>query len=112
MIKLLLDANLSYRLVKKLSDNYPNCIHVSKTGLPNPAKDIQIWEWAKNEGFIIVSNDADFERLLYTFGFPPKVVLFKTGNQRTEYIANTLISKFSDIEDFFQSDEIGMLEIV
>jgi len=43
MIKLLFDANLSYRLVKKLTDNFEDCIHISKTGLSIPALDIEIY---------------------------------------------------------------------
>jgi len=41
-MKLLLDANLSYRLVKKLAYTFPDCSDVTKTGLPIPAEDIAI----------------------------------------------------------------------
>ena len=40
---LLLDANLSYRLVKKLTIKF-DCIHVTRTGLENPAKDVDTGE--------------------------------------------------------------------
>ena len=46
-MKLLFDANLSYRLVKTLEEAYPHCLHVTKTGLEVPATDIEIWDWAK-----------------------------------------------------------------
>lgn len=44
MIRLLLDANLSYRLVKKIEDTYPKAVHVTRTGLVNPAKDMGLIE--------------------------------------------------------------------
>ncbi|MBK7937932.1 MAG: DUF5615 family PIN-like protein [Lewinellaceae bacterium] len=84
-MKLLLDANLSYRLVKKLSDIYPECLHVLRTGLPVPANDIDSWNWAKKHGYMfIITNDEDFKHLVERFGFPPKVVLLRTGNQSTD----------------------------
>ena len=62
-MKLLFDANLSFRLVKKTEEYFPQSIHVTDTELPNPAKDIDIWNWSKNNDFIIVTNDEDFEIL-------------------------------------------------
>ncbi|WP_019989487.1 DUF5615 family PIN-like protein [Rudanella lutea] len=80
-MKLLLDANLSYRLVKKLSDTFPDCLHVTRTGLPVPADDSMIWQWAKRNDYLIVTNDDDFYNLANLFGFPPNVVLLRMGNQ-------------------------------
>ena len=59
-MKLLIDANLSWRLVKLISKSFPGSIHVSKTGLKIPAIDKQIWDWAKKNGYTIVTNDEDF----------------------------------------------------
>jgi predicted nuclease of predicted toxin-antitoxin system len=38
-MKLLLDANISWRLINLISDYFPESIHVNNTGLPKPAKD-------------------------------------------------------------------------
>lgn len=111
MIKLLFDANLSYRLVKKLINNYPDCIHVSKTGLSIPALDIEIWDWARNNNYIIVTNDEDFENLSQLYGFPPKVILIKTGNQSSDYIAEFLQDRIDIITDFINNKDLGILEI-
>ncbi|MEN8122693.1 MAG: DUF5615 family PIN-like protein [Bacteroidota bacterium] len=112
MIKLLLDANLSYRLVKKLHKIYPESIHVTRTGLPIPAQDIAIWEWAKKNNYLIVTNDEDFEHLLNLYHFPPKVILLRTGNQLTNSIAKILFEYFDEIVSFEKSEELGLLEIV
>ncbi len=112
MIRLLLDANLSYRLAKKLKEKYPECIHVTSTDLPNPAEDIAIWEWAKINNFMIVTNDEDFEHLLSQHHFPPKVILLRIGNQTTNTISQILIRYYKEIENFSVSEELGLLEIL
>ena len=42
-MRLLFDANISFRIVKKLQFAFPDCLHVSRTGLAYPAKDPEIW---------------------------------------------------------------------
>ena len=63
-VHLLLDAHLSFRLTKKLSLSFSKVTHVSETGLSVPAKDREIWNWAKKEGCVIVTQDIDFFNLL------------------------------------------------
>ena len=111
MIKLLFDANLSFRLVKKLKINYPDCIHVSKTGLSIPASDIEIWDWAKSNDYVIITNDEDFSSLLQLHGFPPKVILLRTGNQSIDFIAKLFQDRFDVIIDFFNNIDLGILEV-
>ena len=111
MIKLLLDENLSYRLVKKLGAEFDSEIHVSRTGLSKPANDTAIWKWALNNDAIIVTNDEDFINLSVINGFPPKVILLKTGNQSTDFIFRILIRYKIEIEEFYSSPETGIVEI-
>ncbi|MGK7392431.1 MAG: DUF5615 family PIN-like protein [Candidatus Cyclobacteriaceae bacterium M2_1C_046] len=46
-MKLLLDANLSWRLCAKLKSQFSDIKHVDHIGLPVPPKDIEIWNYAK-----------------------------------------------------------------
>ncbi|MBU6343635.1 MAG: DUF5615 family PIN-like protein [Bacteroidetes bacterium] len=111
-MKILLDSNLSYRLVNRLIDIYPECIHVSLTDLIAPARDAEIWNWAKqNRYIIIVSNDEDFRNLLEQYGSPPKVVLLRTGNLSTSEVAQILRNKYAEIYDLYTSPETDILEI-
>lgn len=110
-MRLLFDANLSYRIVKKLEDSYQNCLHVTKTGLSIPAEDIAIWNWARQNQYIIVSNDEDFYHLSSLYGFPPKVVLLRIGNQSTNQLSDLLILHRHDVEQLWASQEYGILEI-
>ncbi|WP_428653912.1 DUF5615 family PIN-like protein [Runella sp.] len=108
-MKLLFDANLSYRIVKKLEETYEQCLHVTKTGLP--AEDSNIWSWARQNDYIIVTNDEDFYHLSSLYGFPPKVVLIRIGNQSTNQLADLLMLHKEDVEQLWVSKEYGILEI-
>ena len=57
-MKLLLDENLSPRLVNRLNQLFPGLTHVREVGLKQ-ADDQQIWDWARDNAFAIVTTDAD-----------------------------------------------------
>ena len=111
MMNLLLDANLSWRLMNKLKSHFNDCSHVDHIGLTIPAKDLEIWNYALANDLIIVTNDDDFLNLANVKGFPPKVVLLRTGNQSTQFIEALLIKHKAEIESLFQSEDYGFLEI-
>ena len=79
---------------------------------PSPASDIAIWNFALVNNFIIVTNDSDFVNLVNLKGFPPRVVLLKTGNQATSHLLDVLIRHKKDIQELSISSEIGLLEIL
>jgi len=110
-MKLLLDANLSWRLIKMLSSDYDEIIHVNSLDLKQPAKDFDIFNYASKNGYCIVTNDEDFKKLLQSVDFLPKVILLKIGNQSTKFIAGLLTFHKNDIVDFIKSKEYGHLEI-
>ncbi len=58
-MKLLFDHNLSPALVNCLQDLYPNSNHVYHLGL-DQISDIEVWEYAQQEDFLIVTKDSDF----------------------------------------------------
>lgn len=76
-----------------------------------PAKDWDIWEYAKKNDFIIVTNDEDFLNLVNYNGFPPKVVLLKTGNQSSLFIESLLINHKDDITALHGSTDYGSLQV-
>jgi len=82
-LKLLFDANLSPKLVGRLDELYPDSLHVFETGLARYTSDETIWEYARTNGFTIVTADADFLDLAYSRGVPPKVVRLENCNYRT-----------------------------
>ena len=110
-MKLLLDENISWRLVVKLKSYYEEVLHISFSGLPKPIGDTQIWEYAKEHDYIIITNDSDFINLAGTQGFPPKVVLLLTGNQSSSYLYSLLIDKQIEIEALNATNDYGIVEI-
>jgi predicted nuclease of predicted toxin-antitoxin system len=44
-------------------------------------------------------------------GFPPKIIILKTGNVKTQYLADVLINQKPEIIRFAGSDDAGILEI-
>jgi len=61
-MKLLFDQNLPPRLVHRLSDVYPEASHVSSVGM-DCARDDEIWRYARENDYMIVTSDADFSDL-------------------------------------------------
>ena len=88
-MKLLFDQNISYRIVPKLSDCFPECKQVRELGLTN-AEDVDIWDYARKNNYVIVTFDADFYDISLISGCPPKIIWFRTGNLTTNQIANIL----------------------
>jgi predicted nuclease of predicted toxin-antitoxin system len=71
-MKLLFDQNLSVRLVSRLSDVFPGSSHLSLVGLER-GTDEMVWDFARDNGFILVSKDSDFNDLGVLRGSPPVV---------------------------------------
>jgi predicted nuclease of predicted toxin-antitoxin system len=72
-VKLLLDENLSRRLVRRIADLFPGSTHLCTEGLLQ-APDTAVWAYAKTNAFSIVTADADFYELATALGPPPKVI--------------------------------------
>ncbi len=81
-MKLLLDENLSRRLVPRLADLFPDSVHLQSEGLLQ-ALDIAIWEYAKLNGFSIVTANTDFYELATALGPPPRVIWLRGCNYPT-----------------------------
>lgn len=89
-MKLLFDQNLSFKLVTQLSEIFPNSAHVFLLGLHTETDDT-IWQYARDNQFVIVTKDADFHERSLLYGHPPKVIWLRIGNVSTESIYECLI---------------------
>jgi predicted nuclease of predicted toxin-antitoxin system len=95
-MKLLFDANLSPELARLLNDIFPGSRHVLDFGNLT-ADDIDIWNFAVTEQFIIVTKDSDFNELNQRFSGGPKVVWIRRGNCPTSAIEHILRSHEKEI---------------
>jgi predicted nuclease of predicted toxin-antitoxin system len=109
-MKLLLDENLSRRLVPFLQDAYPGSTQVALIGLER-ATDRDIWDFAGREGFTVVSRDEDFEQLAATLGPPPHVVWIKTPNQTKAATLSLLLNNRAAIERALQDEGLACVEL-
>lgn len=108
-MKLLLDANLSRRLVTTLDVTFPGSTHVSQLGaVPD---DEAIWNHAKTNGYMIVSKDSDFYRMSVAWGPPPKVLWLRIGNGPTGLVETVLRARLPDIEAFAADRDAALLII-
>lgn len=100
-MKLLFDQNLSPRLAAHLADAFPDAFpdssHVFLLGL-DQARDSEIWNYAREHDFVLVTKDADFAELGTLHGFPPYIVWLRVGNGTTNAVETLLRSNQSTIE--------------
>lgn len=89
-MKLLLDENLSRRILPKLNETFPGSAHVELVGLAG-ATDLAICEYASAQGFAVVTKDEDFDRLVALRGFDPKLIRLTFGHSNNDQIAEVLI---------------------
>jgi predicted nuclease of predicted toxin-antitoxin system len=109
-VKLLFDQNLSPRLVEELADIYPNSTHVCQIALDR-SPDLAVWSFARNQGYVIVSQDADFSELSVLFGFPPKVIWIRLGNCATQEIEAILRLHRDAVAALNEDPSLGMLTL-
>ena len=110
-MKLLLDQNISYRLVNKINSLFPETAQVKRIGLEN-RPDREIWDYAGRENYTIVTFDSDFYDMSLLLGHPPKVIWLKLGNTRTKNLDLIFNEKSDQIKAFLEDSEISCLEIM
>jgi predicted nuclease of predicted toxin-antitoxin system len=89
-VKLLLDENLSRRVVPFILDEYPGSTQVALIDMEQ-ADDRLIRQYAAENGFAIVTKDADFYELDVLYGQPPKIIWLRAGNQSKAKVIRSLL---------------------
>lgn len=108
-MKLLFDQNLSFRLCEAIDDVFPGSIHVRHVGM-EAADDRAIWKFAEDNGYAIVSQDADFAEMAILLGAPPKVIWIRAGNLPWLEVT-ALLRRYAGMIAAFDVDEAVCLEI-
>jgi predicted nuclease of predicted toxin-antitoxin system len=107
-VKLLLDENLSRRLVPRIADLFPGSTHVLTEGL-HQAPDKLIWEHARSNEFSIVTADADFHELATALGPPPKVIWLRGCDYPTAVAEKLIRNQAIRISEFLDDAERAVL---
>ena len=109
-MKLLFDHNLSPCLVNRLTDLHPQSQHVFLIGM-DQNDDRQIWDYAAQNDFTIITRDSDYNDLSIMLGFPPKVIWIRRGNCSTQTIETMIRASNAIIQQFIQNDSLGVLAL-
>lgn len=110
-MKLLIDQNISQRIIGLLDHRFGSVQHVRKLGLTD-ADDHAIFMFARNNSYdAIITIDDDFVKLLNLFSAPPKIIWIRTGNCSTSVLSEILIQRFDSLQNFLQSDEYFLCEV-
>lgn len=109
-MKLLFDQNLSRKLVNRLADLFPDASHVQFHGLATQT-DTTIWNFAKLNGFCIVTQDADFAEKSRLYGSLPKVIWLRCGNALTNQVEQLIRSGHEAIRALIVNPMLHCLEL-
>jgi predicted nuclease of predicted toxin-antitoxin system len=112
-MNLLFDQNISYRITQLLDDIFPKSKHVRNLKLEN-STDRQIWDYAKENDYCIVTFDSDFYDLSLVRGSPPKIVWLRMGNTSTKSLEKIIRENEILIKEFLENSdykEISCLEL-
>ena len=86
------------------------CLRFCQLGLDR-AEDGEVWRYARDNSFVIVTKDADFGEMSTLHGFPPQVVWLRVGNCTTGRIEELLRSNRDNIKRMEQESAIGIVSL-
>ncbi len=98
-MQFLIDMNLSPKWVDALAQSDFEAVHWSSVGLAY-ASDPEIMAYAKQHGFVVLTNDLDFGSILAaTSGDAPSVVQLRADDCRVEAIGELVIQSVLQAKD-------------
>lgn len=109
-MKLLLDQNLSRKIIPQIADAFADSCHIASV-LDETTSDRDMWFYAQEHGFAIVTKDDDFEQRSILLGHPPKVIWIRLGNCKTNQIVALLIDLQKTIVAFGDDSEKSILPL-
>lgn len=110
-MKLLLDENLSRRIVPFIQDRYPGSTQVALMGMEQ-TNDKAIRQYAIDNGYVMTTKDADFYEMNLLYGSPPKIIWLKMGNQSKAETIKALLDNYQAIEQALLQDDKDYIEIL
>ena len=109
-MKLLLDENLSRRIIPALCQRFPGSSQVVLLGLER-STDEQLCDFAAENDFVPVSKDDDFSALVAVRGYRPKLIQIALGNVSNDEVLSALLGAADRLENALSQEEIGIAVI-
>ena len=75
------------------------------------SRDAEVWDYAAEHGYTIVSKDADFHQRSLLHGPPPRVIWIRQGNCSVLDTAELLRERFIAIERFHLTRDAAFLAL-
>ncbi len=95
-------------LMVLLADVYPDSVHVRDLGMAS-ATDDQLWTFAIEHNWAIVSKDSDFLQRGLVYGPPPKAIWIRCGNCSTSTIAGLMRRYQAEVRAFLSDEKAACL---
>jgi predicted nuclease of predicted toxin-antitoxin system len=112
MMKILVDQNISFRLLPRIKTAFPDTTHVKDLKLTD-ADDFKIFQFARENGFdAILTLDEDFNNIQLEHGVPPKIIWLRVGNCSTAALAGVILQNAEPIQDCLADNQHDCLEIL
>lgn len=108
-MKILVDNNISPKVISLLDKFSVGSKHVVQLGLDTGTEDGEIWNYAKANEYIVLTKDNDFEAMSRLFCCPPKVIQLTCGNKPTLAIIQILDNNKELILEFMNDNENCLL---
>lgn len=110
-MKILIDENISARLVARIRLVFPEVEHVKTLGLMT-ANDFSIFMYARQNNYAaILTLDEDYFNIQLTHGLPPKIIWLRVGNCSTSALADIILNNADTIYAFLFDPHLECLEI-
>lgn len=111
-MKILIDQNISQRILPMLAPYFDELQHIRNLGLTD-ADDHDIFMYARNNGYrAVITIDDDFVKLINQFSQPPKVIWIRTGNCSTAMLSAILVDKVDAIKAFIGNEDFDIYEVL
>ena len=105
---LLLDHNLSHRLKKPFAGLFDNILTVADLGM-NETADLDIWRYARERGWVLMSKDGDMAEMGLLYGTPPKVIRLRIGNGPWRSAADVVLEHAGAVRAFLNDPDESLL---
>ncbi len=105
-MRLLFDQNISYRVVKQLKSTLPDIVGVKEVGLLD-ADDFEIWEYARQQNYTVVTFDKDIPTIGSVRGFPPKIIWLRVGNTNNLKLISLITERMTEFQAFIDRPNKG-----
>lgn len=105
-MKLLIDQNISHRIIDSISDIYPDSIHLTELSLQKYS-DLEVWEYALANKFIILTSDPETCNQNVISKNAPLIICIQSEVVTTNKVEWTLRVNQETIEQFVKGDGVS-----